>query len=89
MCILPSKHLQLSSRAIYISKYLGFPSGTSGNELACKYRRHETQIGSLGWKIPWRRAWQSTPVFLPEESYGQRSVAGYSPWGHRELDMTE
>ena len=31
-------------------------------------------------KIPWRRAWQSTPVFLPGESHGQRSLAGYSPW---------
>ena len=31
-------------------------------------------------KIPWRRAWQPTPVFLPEEPHGQRSLAGYSPW---------
>ena len=34
-------------------------------------------------KIPWKRAWQSTPVFLPGESHGQRSLAGYCPWGHR------
>ena len=34
-------------------------------------------------KIPWRRAWQPTPVFLPEESHGQRSLVGYSPWGRR------
>ena len=40
-------------------------------------------------KIPWRRAWQHTPVFLPGESHGQRSPAGYSPWGHKELDATE
>ena len=40
-------------------------------------------------KIPWRRAWQSTPVFLPEESHGQRGLAGYSPCGHRESDRTE
>ena len=33
-------------------------------------------------KIPWRRKWQPTPVFLPGESHGQRSLAGYSPWGH-------
>jgi len=32
-------------------------------------------------KIPWRRAWQPTPVFLPGEPYGQRSLAGYSTWG--------
>ena len=40
-------------------------------------------------KIPWRRAWQPTPVFLPGESHGQRSLARYSPWGHTELDMTK
>ena len=34
-------------------------------------------------KIPWRRAWQPTPVFLPGESHGQRSLVGYSPWGRR------
>ena len=36
-------------------------------------------------KIPWRRAWQPTPVFLPGKSHGQRSLAGYSPWGHRRV----
>ena len=40
-------------------------------------------------KIPWRKEWQPTPVFLPGESHGQRSLAGYSPWGHEEMDMTE
>ena len=40
-------------------------------------------------KIPWRREWQPTPVLLPGESHGLRSLAGYSPWGHKELDMTE
>ena len=40
-------------------------------------------------KIPWRRAWQPTPVFLPGESDGQRSLADYSPWGHKESDRTE
>ena len=38
---------------------------------------------------PWRREWQPTPIFLPGESLGQRSLAGYSPWGHKESDMTE
>ena len=41
------------------------------------------------WKIPWRRKWQPTPVFMPGESHGQRSLAGYSPWGHKESDTTE
>ena len=37
------------------------------------------QAGSLVGKIPWRRTWLSTPVFLPEESYGQKGLVGYSP----------
>jgi len=40
-------------------------------------------------KIPWRREWLTPPVFLPGESHGQRSLAGYSPWGGKESDMTE
>ena len=36
----------------------------------------------------WRRKWQSTPVFLPGELHGQRNLAGYSPWGRKELDIT-
>ena len=40
-------------------------------------------------KIPWRRAWQPTPVFLPGEYHGQRSLEGYNPWDLKELDMTE
>ena len=41
------------------------------------------------WNIPWRKAWQPTPVFLLQESHGQRSLAGYSPWGCKETDTTE
>ena len=48
----------------------------------------ETWVRSLGQKIPWR-AWQPTPAFLPGEAHGQRSLAGYSPWGRKELDKTE
>ena len=40
-------------------------------------------------KISWRRKWQPTPVFLPGESHGWRSMVGYSPWGRKELDTTE
>ena len=40
-------------------------------------------------KIPWRREWQPTPVFLPGEYHEQRNLAGYGPGGHKELDMTE
>ena len=40
-------------------------------------------------KTSWRKAWQPTPIFLPGESYGQRSPGGYSPWGRKESDTTE
>ena len=49
----------------------------------------ETQVQSLVRKIPWSRKWQPTPVFLPGESHGQKSLAGHSPWGHKEWDTTE
>ena len=49
----------------------------------------EAWVQSLGGKIAWRRAWQPTPVFLPGESHGQRSLVGYGPWGCKELDMTK
>ena len=49
----------------------------------------ETQVWTLGWgRLPWRRAWQPTPVVLPGEFRGQRSLAGYSPWGCKESDTT-
>ena len=44
---------------------------------------------SLFTFMHWRRKWQPTPVFLPGESYGRKSLVGYSPWGHKESDMTE
>ena len=68
----------------------GFPGGTSGKEPACQCRSHRSR-GFDGWvgKIPWSRKWQPTPVFLPGESYGQRSLVGYSPKGCKKLDLTE
>ena len=66
--------------------FLGFPDGSDGKESAC----NAEDLGSvLEGKIPWRRAWQPTPVFLPGESHGQKSLAGYPPWGRKESDMTE
>ena len=49
----------------------------------------ETWVPSRVRKIRWRRKWQSTSVLLPGESHGQRSLVGYSPWGHKEWDTTE
>ena len=48
-----------------------------------------TWVRALDSEDPWRREWQPTPVFLPRKSHGQRSLAGYSPWGHTESGMTE
>ena len=59
-------------------QHSGLPRGSAAN---CHGRRP----GFAAWdgKMPWRRAWQPTPVFLPGESHGQRSPAGCSPWGRR------
>ena len=64
-----------------------FPGGASSKQPAYQCRRHG--FDPLAREISWRRAWQPTLVFLPGESYGQRSLMGYSPWGCREFDMTE
>ena len=68
----------------------GFLSGPSDKEPAYQCRRHK-RSGFDPWvrTIPWRRVCQPTPVFLHGESHGQKSLAGYSPWGHKELDTTE
>ena len=50
--------------------FKGFPNGTSGEELALQCKRHKRHgFHPSIWKIPWRRAWQPTPVFLTGESY--------------------
>ena len=49
----------------------------------------ETRAQSLGGEDPQRREWLPTLLFLPGKSYGQRSLVGYSPWGHKELDTTK
>ena len=61
----------------------------SGIESGCQCRRHRRH-GFDPWlrKILWCKKWQTKPVFLPGEFYGQRSIAGYSPWGSKESDMT-
>ena len=53
--------------------------------LQCRRSGFDPWVG----KIPWRGTWQPTPVFLPEQSHGQRSLGGYSPWSHKESGMTE
>ena len=63
-----------------------FPGGSDGKESAAIWR-----LGFSLWfgKILWRREWLLTPVFLPGEFHGHRSLVGYSPWVHKESDMTE
>ena len=51
----------------------------------CRRCRFNPCVG----KTLWRRKWQATPVFLPGKSHGQKSLAGYCPWGHKESDTTE
>ena len=69
---------------------MGFPGGSNSEGkkkicLQCRRPRFDPWIG----KILWRMEWLPTPVFLPAEFHGQRSLAGYSPWGHKESDTTE
>ena len=73
---------------------IGYPLQYSWACLVAQILKIRLQCGRHGFhpwvgKICWRRAWQPTPVFLPRESHGQRGLAGYSPLGLKELDMTE
>ena len=69
----------------YSAKY-GLPRWLSGKESACQCRRCSSIPGLQ--RFPGGGKWQPTPVFLPRESHRQRSLVGYSPWDHKELDTT-
>ena len=71
-----------------VGQHKDFPGGTSGKEPTCQCRRCRRH-GFDPWvgKVPWRRKWQPSSVFLPGKYYGQKSLVGYSPWGHKELNM--
>jgi len=74
---------QIFTNIIYIltltSMTGSFPGGTNGKEPTSQCRRHERHgFDSWAGNIPWRRAWELTPVFFPGESHGQRSLVGYS-----------
>ena len=64
------------------------PRWCRGKESACLFRRCKRWRFDPSPKIPWGRKWQPIPVFLPGKFHGQRSLAGYSPWGHKESDTT-
>ena len=79
---LVTKQRQQQQTSFYPTKgTLGLPKWLSGQESTCQCRR----CGFNLWveKVTWRRAWQPTPVFLPGKSHGQRNLADYSPWGHK------
>ena len=66
---------------------VGFPGGSGSKESACN--AGDLRFNSWVRKIPWRREWQPTPVFLPGECHGQKSLADYSSWGCKKSDTTE
>ena len=78
---------RLSSSSSSSRRSSGLPRWLSGKESACQCRGHRRH-GCSPWvgKIPWRRKWPASPVFLPGESHAQRSLVGYSLRGHEELD---
>ena len=85
---IPLQEQSLQNRG-YTSVYR-LPSWLSGKEPTCQCRSCRRR-GFNPWigKLPWRRKWQPTPVFLPGKSHGQRILAGYSPWGRKEPDTAE
>ena len=67
---------------------MGLPGGLVGKESACN-AGDPGSIPGLG-RFPGKgNGWLPMPIFLPEEFHGQRSLVGYSPWGHKESDTTE
>ena len=85
-CKLPDRRWINSQDLTIVRAYLtSLVAQTAKNSPA----RQETWGLSLVSKIPWRREHLPTPVFLPGEFHGQRGLEGYSPWGRKELDMTD
>ena len=80
----PAFHV-LESRFLTLQGRSEIPCATTKMRRSQIKEQHDPWV----WKIPWRRAWQPTPVFLPGESHGQRNLASYSLWGCTESDTTE
>ena len=72
---------------ICLNHWVGFPSGSGGKESACN-AGDPGLVPELG-RSPWEEQWQPAPVFLPGKPHGQRSLVGYSSWGHKASDITE
>ena len=67
----------------------GLPGGASGKKAPAKAGDQERRFDLWVGTIPWRWKWWPTPVLLPGESHGQRSLVGYSPWDRKESDSIE
>ena len=89
MVFFPSKKYFLPTTYCGKSIELGFPGGTSDKQPPANAGDARDPGLILGWEDPLEESTQPTPVFLPGESHGQRSLAGHSPWNHKELDTTE
>ena len=84
------KHRVFRRNNTNLRKLRGFLGSTSGGEPACHcWRCKRCRFTPWVGKILWRRAWQPTPVFLPGEFYGQRSLVSYGSWGRKKLDVSE
>ena len=80
-------NLSLLLKAISLIR---LPRWCSGKQSACQCRRRKRhRFDPWVGKIPWSSKWQPTPVILPGEFHGERSLVDYSPWGCKELDTTE
>ena len=87
-------HIFLKLKIVIKMQTFGFHSSLERASLVAHMVKNlpsmqETQVRFLVQEDPWRRKWQPTPVFLPGESHGQKSLEGYSPWGSKESDTTE
>ena len=83
------KKLFISSSFSFIRVVLSAWASLMAQRLKCLPAMWETGFDPWVEKIPWRRKWQPTPVFLPGESHGRRSLVGYSPRGRKESNTTE
>ena len=78
------------ARWMELGERLGIPCGKS--DTVSRTREGDKALARICaciGKIPWRREWLPSPVFLPGEFHGQRSLVGYRPWDHKESDVTE
>ena len=82
-------HQQNSAILVIIFTHKAFSGGSAVKNLPAMQGPQEMWLNPWIGKIPWRRKWQPTPVFLPGESYGQRSLVGYSPSVCKELDTID